>query len=100
MSNRRFVLLFENEDDRKVLTKYYLPKVVIKDYNVRIDGKTFFDLPGKSDMRTYNNIWKIATDQGDDYITGCLLDYNYFNKHCKMIAIDLSKQRALDAVRN
>ena len=56
MSNRRFVLLFENEDDRKVPTKYYLPKVVIKDYNVRIDGKTFFDLPGKSDMRTYNNI--------------------------------------------
>ena len=56
MSNRRFVLLFENEDDRKVPTKYYPPKVVIKDYNVRIDGKNFFDLPGKSDMRTYNNI--------------------------------------------
>ena len=100
MSNRRFVLLFENEDDRKVPTKYYLPKVEIKDYNVRIDRKNFFDLPGKSDMRTYDNIWKIATDQGDDYITGCLLDYNYFNKHCKMIAIDLSKQRALDAVPN
>ena len=100
MINRRFVLLLENEDDRKVPTKYYLPKVEIKDYNVRIDRKNFFDLPGKSDMRTYDNIWKIATDQGDDYITGCLLDYNYFNKHCKMIAIDLSKQRALDAVPN
>ena len=99
MSNRRFVLLFENEDKRKVPTKY-LPKVEIKDYNVKIDGKNFLDLPGKSDMRTYDNIWKIAIDQGDDYITGCLLDYNYFNKHCKMIAIDLSKQRALDAVRN
>ena len=99
MSNRRFVLLFENEDNRKVPTKY-LPKVEIKDYNVRIDGKNFLDLPGKSDMRTYDNIWKIAIDQGDDYITGCLLDYNYFNKHCKMIAIDLSKQRALHAVRN
>ena len=98
MSNRRFVLLFENEDGRKAPTKY-LPKVEIKDYNVRIDGKNFLDLPGKSDMRTYGNIWKIATDQGDDYIVGCLLDYNYFNKH-KMIAIDLSKQRALDAVPN
>ena len=100
MINRRFVLLLENEDDRKVPTKYYLPKVEIKDYNVRIDRKNFFDLPGKSDMRTYDNIWKIATDQGDDCITGCLLDCNYFNKHCKMIAIDLSKQRALDAVPN
>ena len=99
MSNRRFVLLFENEDGRKVPTKY-LPKVEIKDYDVRIDGKNFLDLPGKSDMRTYGNIWKIATDQGDDYIVGCLLDYNYFNKHYKMIAIDLSKQRALDAVPN
>ena len=55
MSNRRFVLLFENEDGRKVPTKY-LPKVEIKDYNVRIDGKNFLDLPGKSDMRTYGNI--------------------------------------------
>ena len=56
MINRRFVLLLENEDDRKVPTKYYLPKVEIKDYNVRIDRKNFFDLPGKSDMRTYDNI--------------------------------------------
>ena len=43
-------------------------------------------------MRTYDNIQKIATVQGDDYTTGCLLDYNYFNNHDKMIAIDLSKQ--------
>ena len=48
-------------------------------------------------MRTYDNIQKIATGQGDDYTTGCLLDYNYFNKHFKMIAIDLSKQQALNA---
>ena len=40
-------------------------------------------------MRTYNNIQKIATGQGDDYTTGCLLDYNYFNNYYKMIAIDL-----------
>ena len=40
---------------------------------------------------------KIATGQGDDYATVCLLNYNYFNKHNKMIAIDLSKQQALDA---
>ena len=48
-------------------------------------------------MRTYDNIQKIATGQGDDYTTGCLLDYNYFNKHFKMIATDLSKQQALNA---
>ena len=62
-----------------------------------IDGKSFFDQPVKSDMRTYNNIRKIATGQGDDYTSGCLLDYNYFNNYFKMIAIDLSKQQALDA---
>ena len=47
-------------------------------------------------MRTYDNTGKITTGQGDDYTTGCLVDYNYFKKH-KMIAIDLSKQQALDA---
>ena len=58
--------------------------------------KNFFNQPVKSEMRTYHNIQKIATGQGDNYIIGCLLDYNYFNKHYKMIAIDLSKRQALD----
>ena len=48
-------------------------------------------------MRTYRNIQKIASGQGDDYTTSCLLDYNYFNKYYKMIPIDLTKQQALDA---
>ena len=74
--NRLFVLSFENEGDRKVHTGYYLPKVKIKNYNVMIDGKNVFDQPVKSDMRTYDNIRKIATGQVDDYTTGCLLDYN------------------------
>ena len=47
--------------------------------------------------KTYENIRKIATGQGDDYTTSCLMDYSYFKDHCKMIAIDLSKQQALDA---
>ena len=47
-------------------------------------------------MRIYNNIRKIATGKGDDYSTGCLLDYNYFNNFYKMISIDLSKQQGLD----
>ena len=58
--------------------------------------KTFFDQPVKSDMRTYDKIQKIATGRGDDYTTGFLLDYNYINKHYKMIVIELSKQQALD----
>ena len=58
-----------------------------------IDGKNFFDQPSKNDIRTYDNIRKILTRQGDDYTTGCLLDYNYFKKHYKMIGIDLSTAR-------
>ena len=61
-----------------------------------IDGKNFFDQPINSDLKTYENIRKIATGQGDDYTTGCLLDYSYFKENYKMIAIDLSKQQALN----
>ena len=62
-----------------------------------IDGKNFFDQSIKNDKITYDNIRKIATGQGDDYTTVCLLDYVYFKKYYKMIATDLSKQQALDA---
>ena len=62
-----------------------------------IDGKNFFDQPINNMIKTYGNIKKITIGQGDDYTTGCLLDYTYFKKYYKMIAIDLSKQQALDA---
>ena len=62
-----------------------------------IDGKNFFDQPVKNDKVTYENIRKITIGQGDDYITGCLLDYIYFKKYYKMIAVDLSKQQAVNA---
>ena len=88
--------MFENEDDRKEHTGYYLQKVDIKDYNVMTDGKNVFDQSVKSDMRAYDNIQKIETGQGDDYTTSCLLDYPYFKEYQKLIAIDLSKQQALD----
>ena len=61
-----------------------------------IDGRNFFDQPIKNDLKTYNNIRKIATGQGDDYTTGCLIDYSYFKKYYKLIKIDLSKQQKLD----
>ena len=81
----------------QVKNDIYIPNVEIKDYNVMIDGKNFFDQPVKNDKVTYENIRKITIGQGDDYTTGCLLDYTYFKKYYKMIAIDLSKQQALDA---
>ena len=95
--NRLFVLAFENDDQKISNKRYYIPNVEIKDYNVIIDGKNFFDQPVKSDKVTYENIRKIAIGQGGDYTTGCLLDYTYFKKYYKVIAIDLSKQQALDA---
>ena len=94
---RLFVLSFENETGRTSHSTYYLPKAEIKDYNVMIDGKNFFDQPINSDFKTYENIRKIATGRGDDYMTCCLLDYSYCKDHSRMIAIDLSKKQVFDA---
>ena len=63
-----------------------------------IDGQDFFDQPVRHKLMTYENIRKIATGQGDDYKVGCLLYYIYFKNYYKVIATDLSKQQALDAV--
>ena len=87
--NRLFVLAFDTQ--RTSSKKYYLPNVEIKNY-VMIDGKIFFDQPIKNDKITYEDIRKIATGQGDDYTTDCLLDYANHKDYYKMIAIDLSKQ--------
>ena len=98
--NRHFVLAFEhdNNNDWGISNKrYYCPNVEIKDYNVMIDGKQFFEQPVKSDKVTYENRRKITIVQEDDYANGCLLDYTYFTKYYKMIAIDLSRQQVLDA---
>ena len=89
--NRLFVLSFENENGRTSHSGYYLPKVELKDYNIKIDGKIFFDEPINKDIKTSENIRKITTGQGDDYLAGCLLDYPYFKKNYKMITIDLIK---------
>ena len=95
--NRLFVLAFENMRKEQVIKKCYLPNVEIKNYNVMIDGKNFFDQPIKNNKVTYENIRKIATGRQDGYTTGCLWDYTYFKKYYKMIVVDLSKQQALDA---
>ena len=95
--DRSFILAFENDDDRTSDDQCHLPPVEIKDYNIMINGENFFDEPIKNNKVTYDNIRKIDTGQGDDYTTGCLLDYPYFVNTYKVIAVDLSRQQALDA---
>ena len=92
--NRLFVLSFENENDRTSFSKYYVPNVQIKDFNVLIDGKSFFDMPIKNGEETYEQI--IEMGRNNDYRTGNLLDYEYFSKHFRLIAIDLSNQIELE----
>ena len=88
---------FKYNDRQESHKQYYLLTVKIKDFNVVIDGRNFFDQPIKNDLKTYDNITKIAMGQGDDYTTECLLDYPFFKKYYKLIAIDLSKQQKLYA---
>ena len=77
--------------------KYFLPKGEIKNYNVLIDGRNFYDQPINDIIKQYDEIMKVSTGYGDDYATGCLLDYAYFKDNYRLIAVDLSKQKALDA---
>ena len=93
-ANRLFVLSFENEEYRTSFSKYYIPSVEIKDFNVSIDGNFFFDVPIKNKEETYEKI--IEMSKNNDYTTGNLLDYKYFSNHYKLIAIDLSKQIELE----
>ena len=86
--NSTFVLSFEDTNRRTSYKRYYLPLVETKDYNFAIAGQKL--------LITYDEIRKIATVQGDVYMTGWLLDYNYFNNYYKMMAIDFNKQQALD----
>ena len=79
--NRLFVLAYRNADDRQSFSQFYLPRVMVKHYNVIIDKLAFFDLP-------------IKTEE-EEYTTGNLLDYDYFKKYYKLITIDLSKQQVL-----
>ena len=95
--NRLFVLAFENDTQRTSPKGYFIHPVQLKDYNIMINGENIFDQPLKSNKVTYENIRKIATGEGDDYTTGCLLDYPYVNDTYKIIVIDLSKQQAFDS---
>ena len=90
--NRLFVLSFEN--DHLFQSIMYQKLLCIKDFNVLIDGKSIFDVPVKNKGGAYEKIMSIT--KNNDYTTGNLLDYEYFSKYYKLIAIDLSKQIELE----
>ena len=77
--------------------KIFSSKCKITNYNVLIDGSNFYDQPINDLIKQHEEISKTATGQGDDYTTGFLLDYQYFKDHYQLIAVDLSKQKELDA---
>ena len=98
--NRLFVMAYNRangQPTRNDQRKYYLPRISLNKYNVIIDGRNFYDNPIESDIEKYRELKKIMIGKGEDYTTGSLLDYNYFDKHYKLVVVDLSKQKELDA---
>ena len=98
--NRLFVMAYNRVDGqptRNGQRKYYLPRIDLEKYNVIIDGRNFYDNPIESDIEKYRELKKVMIGKAEDYTTGSLLDVNYFNKHYKLVAVDLSKQKELDA---
>ena len=91
--NRLFVLAYQNADDRQSFSQFYLPRVMVKDFNVIIDKLALFFLPIKTEEEAYEKIIDIS--RNSEYTTRNLLDYDYFKKYYKVIAIDLSKQQLL-----
>ena len=97
---RLFVMAYNRVDGQAIRNggrKYYLPRISLNKYNVIIDGRNFNDNPIESDIEKYRELKQVMIGKGEDDTTGSLLDFNYFNKHYKLIAVDLSKQKELDA---
>ena len=81
--NKLFVLVYAHGDNitnENSYRKYFLPRLKIKNYNIEIDGRYFYDQPVNDSIKQYDEIRKIPAGQGDDYTTGCLLDFAYFSK--------------------
>ena len=97
---REFVLAYVrggNVTNENAYRKCFLPRFKIKYCNIEIDGRNFYDQSINDLIKQYDEIRKISIGQGDDYTTGCLLDFAYFEKKYRLIAADLSKQKALGA---
>ena len=98
---RSFVLAYDNTANNSVTAdshrRYFLPRIKTKNYNIETDGRNFYDQPINDSIKQYDEVRKVSTGQGNDYATGCLLDFAYFEKNYRLIAADLSKQKVLDA---
>ena len=97
--NRLFVMAYNRangQPTRNRQQKYYLPRIYLEKYNVIIDGRNFHDNPIESDIEKDRELKKVMIGKAVDYTTGSLLDFNYFDKHYKLVAVDLSKQKELD----
>ena len=89
--NRLFVMTYNRENGqptRNGQRKYYLPRIDLEKYNVIIDGRNFYDNPIEGDIEKYRELKKVMISKGEDYTTGSLLDFNYFDKHYKLVAVD------------
>ena len=98
--NRLFVMAYNRangQPTRNGQRKYYLPRIDLQKYNVIIDGRNFYDNPIESNIEKYRELTKVMIGKGEDNTIGSLIDFNYFNKHYKLVAVDLSKQKELDA---
>ena len=98
--NRLFVMAYNRangQPTRNRQQKYYFPRIDLEKYNVIIDGGNFYDNPIESDIEKYRELKKVMIGKGEHYTTGSLLGFNCFDKHYKLVAIDLSKQKELDA---
>ena len=96
--NRLFVMVYNSangQPTRNGQRKYYLPTIDLEKHNVIIDGRIFYDNPIESDIEKYRELKKVMIGKGEDCTTRSLLDY--FDKHYKLVAVDLSKQKELDA---
>ena len=92
-----FLYVVINVTNKNSYRKYFLPRPKIKNYNIEIDGRHFYDQSINDLIKQYDEVRKISTGQGDDYTTGCLLDFAYFQKNYRIIGADLSKQKVLHA---
>ena len=98
--NRLFVMAYNRANGQPIRNgqrKYYLPRIDLEKYNVITDGRSFYDNPIESYIEKYRELKKVMIRKGEDYTTGSLLDFNYFDKHYNLVAVDLSKQKELDA---
>ena len=80
-----------------LIKKYFLPRLKIENYNIKIEGKDFYDQPVNDSIKQYDEMRKVLTGEGDDYTTGCLLNFASFEKNYRLIAVHLSKQKGLNA---